>query len=81
MENHRIFTKTWFRVVGLCLLFGAILLATFINLPASAEPPAPAATPFVEADEGDRELIHTIDVKPLEEQAGALTPPPCDLSA
>ncbi len=44
MKNHRIVAKPWFRVVGLCLLLGAVLLAAVIlNLPASAEPPEPWA--------------------------------------
>jgi len=38
------------RVVGLCLLLGVVLLAAILNLPASAEPPEPTATPLAPVD-------------------------------
>ncbi len=42
MKSHRIFAKPWFRVMGLCLFLGAVLLvAAIFNLPALAEPPTP----------------------------------------
>lgn len=43
MKNHRIIGKTWFRVGGIALVLGAVLLAAVLNLPASAEPPEPPA--------------------------------------
>jgi len=45
MKNLRVFAKPWFRVVGVSLVLGAALLAVVLNLPASAEPPDPPATP------------------------------------
>jgi len=46
MRNHRIFAKTWFRMAGISLVLGAVLLAAVVlNLPASAEPPDPPAPP------------------------------------
>ncbi|MBC8248290.1 MAG: VWA domain-containing protein, partial [Anaerolineales bacterium] len=46
MKNYRIFAKSWFRVGGISLVLGAMLLAAFLNLPASADPPEPAPTAY-----------------------------------
>ncbi|MGA9349789.1 MAG: hypothetical protein WBW48_13425, partial [Anaerolineae bacterium] len=46
MKNHRIIGKPWFRVGGIALVVGAVLLAMLLfNLPASAYPPEPTPTP------------------------------------
>lgn len=46
MKNRRIIDKSWFRVGGVSLVLGAVLLAMLLfNLPASAYPPEPTATP------------------------------------
>ncbi len=47
MKNYRVFAKRWFRVGGVVLVLGAVLLAAVLNLPASADPPKP--TPQADA--------------------------------
>ena len=48
MKNHRIFAKNWFKVGGIALVLGAVLLAMLLfNLPASAYPPEP--TPLADS--------------------------------
>ena len=52
IKNHRIVAKPWFRVGGISLVLGAVLLTVMLNLPALAEPPEPAATPSSEVEPG-----------------------------
>ena len=62
MKNHRIIGKPWFRVGGIALVLGAVLLATLLfNLPASAYPPE--ATPQADAWGDEPELMATPTVE------------------
>jgi len=65
MKNHRIFTKTWFRVGSISLVLGAALLAMLLfNLPASAYPPEPTPQADAWGDEPEPTATPTLAVEP-----------------
>ena len=62
MRNHRITDKTWFRVGGIAVVLGAVLLAMLLfNLPASAYPPDPI--PFADSWQPGSPVMEPVHIR------------------